>query len=377
MNIVAANNEPLISADSHMCEPPNLWLERIDRNFRDRAPRIEANPGNLTGSFFTCENLPPFRVSGAFAAGKSFDKDFMEAGMEDCLPGGWDPAARLSDMEKDGIVAEVLYTTCGFVLFWLQEAAFQVACFRAYNDWLAEFISYDTKRLKGLALVSLFEPDKAAKELERCKKIGLSGAMIWAKPPEDKPYSLRDYDIVWATAAELGMPLSLHTLTGTGKESQQDEAAGLAELYTRMVLRPSEIQHTLLTMIFGGVFERYPGLKIVSAEGDIGWIPHVLERADKYARRFGEGYDVKLSLSATEYFHRQVYACFIDDPFGLKSFGYAGLENNVMWSTDYPHQASTFPNSRKFVGEKFAEVSASTRRKIVHDNAARLYQIEF
>ena len=357
-----------------MCEPPNLWSERIDRRFRDRAPRIVLNPGDQSGSFFVCEDLPPFRVNGAFAAGKTFDKAFMEAGLEDALPGGWDPAARLKDMDEDGIAAEVLYTTCGFVLFWIEDAAFQEACFRAYNDWMAEFVSHDRTRFAGLGLVSLIDVGAAVSELRRCKEMGLSGAMIWAKPPEDRPYSGAEYDPFWAAAQDMDMPLSLHTLTGKGKESQQDESAGVTEIYVRMVLRPGEIQHSFLTLVFGGVLERFPNLKFVSAEGDIAWIPHVLERADKYARRFGKGYDVSaLSLTPSEYFRRQFYATFIDDPLGLAIYDHAGIADNLMWSTDYPHQASTFPHSRKFVADKLGHLPAADRAKIVRGNAAKLY----
>lgn len=366
--------ERLISADSHMCEPPNLWTERIERRFRERAPRVIVNPGGQSGSFFVCEELPPFRVSGAFAAGKTFDRAFMEAGMEDALPGGWDPAARLRDMDQDGIAAEVLYTTCGFVLFWIEDAAFQQACFRTYNDWIAEFVTYDPQRFAGLGLVSLIDVEEAVRELTRCKERGLSGAMIWAKPPENRPYSAPEYDPFWAAAQELDMPLSLHTLTGKGKESQQDESAGITEIYVRMVLRPGEIQHSFLTLVFSGVLERFPGLKFVSAEGDIAWIPHVLERADKYARRFGKGYDVSaLSLTPTEYFRRQFYATFIDDPLGLAIYQHAGIVGNLMWSTDYPHQASTFPHSQRFVEEKLGALPEADRRRIVSENAGALY----
>ena len=125
--------QKIISADSHMCEPPNLWVERIDRRFRDQAPRVVKDPPGKTGSFFICENLPPFRVSGAFAAGKTFDKSFMEAGMENAIAGGWDPAARVKDLDLDGIAAEVLYTTCAFVLFWLDDAALQIAAARSFH----------------------------------------------------------------------------------------------------------------------------------------------------------------------------------------------------------------------------------------------------
>jgi predicted TIM-barrel fold metal-dependent hydrolase len=133
------------------------------------------------------------------------------------------------------------------------------------------------------------------------------------------------------------------------------------------------VQNSLLTLIFSGVLERFPRLKIVSAEADIAWVPHVLERADKYFRRFKQGYGVSFSLKPSEYFRRQCYATFIDDPLGVKTYHHMGSADNFMWSTDYPHQASTFPNSREFVEKTFAGVPEEDKRKIVCDNAAKLY----
>jgi len=362
----------IIDADAHMCEPPNLWTERIDRRFRDRAPRVVKDPDGKKGSFFVCGNLPPFRVSGAFAAGKTFDKAFMEAGMESAIPGGWDPAARLKDMDAEGIDAAVLYTTCAFVLFWLEDAAFQEACFRVYNDWLAEFCSHDPKRFGGLGLISLYDVEQGRRELERCQKMGLKGAMIWASPPDEQPYSSALYDSFWATAQELRMPLSLHLVTGRSKESKQDES-DVAELYVRMIIRPNEVQRSFLTLIFSGVLERFPQLQIVSAEADIAWVPYLLQRADKYYRRFKQGYGVTLSLKPTEYFQRQMYATFIDDPLGLKIYSQVGTADNFMWSTDYPHQASTFPHTQEALTRQFQSVPEEDKRKIVRDNAAKLY----
>jgi predicted TIM-barrel fold metal-dependent hydrolase len=127
----------------------------------------------------------------------------------------------------------------------------------------------------------------------------LKGALIWAAPPENRPYSRKLYDPFWATAQELGTPLSLHTLTGRTKAAQQDES-DIDELYARMVIRTHEKQHSLCTLIFSGVFERFPGLKMVSAENDIAWVPHLLERADKYYRRFKQAYASALSLKPSE-----------------------------------------------------------------------------
>ena len=182
--------------------------------------------------------------------------------------------------------------------------------------------------------------------------------MIWASPPDDQPYGSSAYDPFWATAQELDMPLSLHLATGRSKDSQQDET-DIAELYVRMIIRPSEMQHSFLRLIFSGVLERFPTLKFVSAEGDIAWVPHLLERADKYYRRFKEGYGVQLSLKPSEYFQRQMYATFIDDPMGLKTYNLAGGADHFMWSTDYPHQASTFPHTQDALEKAFQDVPVS------------------
>lgn len=312
------------------------------------------------------------RVSGAFAAGQTFDKKFLESGIEDALPGGWDPAERLKDMERDGIEAAVLYTTFGFVLFQIEDAALQEACFRVYNDWLAEFCSYAPKQLAGLALIPLFDVERGRQELERCRKMGLRGALIWASPPEEQPYSLPLYDSFWATAQDLAMPLSLHLATGRRKESKIDES-NMTEFWVNLIARPHEIQHSFLTLIFAGVLERFPQLKFVSAENDIAWAPHVFERADKYFRRFKQGYNASLSLKPSEYFRRQLYVTFIDDPMGLKTYRFIDGANNVMWSTDYPHQASTFPRTQEFVEREFQGVPEEDKRKILRDNAAKLY----
>jgi predicted TIM-barrel fold metal-dependent hydrolase len=163
---------PIMDADAHMCEPPDLWLERIDRRFRERAPRIVKDHNGHKGAFFVCEGLPAFRVSGAFAAGQTFDKKFLEQGLESAPAGGWDPQARLKDMDLDGVVAQILYTPVGFTLFGIQDAEFQEACFAVYNDWLAEFCKYAPNRLGGLGLISLFDVERGTRELEAVQTAG-------------------------------------------------------------------------------------------------------------------------------------------------------------------------------------------------------------
>ncbi|MGH7865561.1 MAG: amidohydrolase family protein, partial [Candidatus Binataceae bacterium] len=210
----------IISADSHMMEPGDLWLQRLDNRFRDTAPRVIKGEGKA-GYVFVAPGIQSFPVAGGFAAGRSGQelKEFMarasqEDGYKAARPSGWDPAERIKDQDIDGVRAEILYTTLGMPLFGLDDADMQRACFTVYNDWVAEFASFDRKRLHAIALVSLEDIGEGVKELERAAKTGLKGAMIWGAPPREKPYHLKDYDPFWAAAQDLQMPLSLHVITG-------------------------------------------------------------------------------------------------------------------------------------------------------------------
>jgi predicted TIM-barrel fold metal-dependent hydrolase len=277
-------------------------------------------------------------------------------------------------MALDGVEAEVLYTTLGFRLFWLKDAALQRACFHVYNDWLAAYCSYAPRRLKGLALISLYDPKAGAQELERCARLGLKGAMIWCSPPADQPYSSELYDPFWAAAQDLDMPVSLHAITGMERIPWE---YGAEQRAMRATVTPHEIEKSFSILILSGVLERFPRLKIVSAENNCGWLPYYLQRMDRGFARFGPSgtvtpWPTKLTLKPSEYFRRQMYCTFIDDSFGVASRHWIGVDN-VMWSSDYPHTASTWPHSRDIIARDFKDVSEVEKRKIVRENAAQLY----
>ena len=201
------NAQRLISADSHINEPSDLWQTRLDGKFRDRAPYITRNEKG-TGFLFVVPGVLVTQIAGGFAAGKSGHelKEHMSKGYEAARPGGWDPAERIKDQEIDGVQAEVIYTTLGARLFGLQDAEFQCACFRAFNGWLAEFCAYDPRRLAGIGLIPLDDIGEAIKELEYCAKSGLRGVAIWAATPEDRPFGSKIYEPFWQAAAEAGLP---------------------------------------------------------------------------------------------------------------------------------------------------------------------------
>jgi len=374
----------VMSADSHVMEPADFWATRLDVKYRDQAPRVVKNDRGA-GYVFVAPGISPFPVAGGFGTGRSGTelKEHLTKGYEAARPSGWDPAERIKDQDIDGVEAEVLYTTLGMRLFSLDDAGLQRACFGAYNDWLAEFCSYNPKRLVGNALISLEDIGEGIKELERCARIGLRGAMIWGSAPEDRPYSSRMYDPFWQAASELEMPLSLHVITGRGRESKLEvdpktgNIVSLAgptrlEMYANVI---HEIQRSLTSLIVSGVLERFPRLKLVSAENDVGWLPHYMYRLDHAWEKYSALTPEPLPLKPSDYMRRQLWATFQDDPVGPATYRFFG-SSNYMWASDFPHTDSTWPNSRKIIEKDFAGVPEDVTRKIVFENAAKLYRLQ-
>jgi predicted TIM-barrel fold metal-dependent hydrolase len=371
----------IISADSHMLEPPDLWTTRLDRKYRDQAPHVEDNE---KGSYFVAPGLKPSPVSLGFGAGRSGQelKEHFKKGFNTAPPGGWDPVERVKDQDIDGVIAEILYTTYGMPLFSLPDPELQHACFKAYNDWLAEFCSHNPKRFYGIGLVSLEDIGEGIKELHRCAQIGLRGAQIWGAPPADRPYWSRVWDSLWSAAQDLGMPLSLHI--GTGKRDPKPAGASRPKsptgergpfMTSNYMSGVYEIQRSFTDIIFGGVLERFPKLILISAENDSGWMPHYIYRMDHAHEKFNVMSDNPLPQPPSFYIGRQVMATFQDDPIGPMTWEFFGA-NNYMWASDFPHTDCTWPHSRKVIERDFAKLPDEITHKIVFENVARTYRME-
>ncbi len=362
----------LISADSHVVEPPDLWTERIDARFRDRAPRMVRGAGSFEGDCFVCEELSPMPITSLAVAGVDSEEypDRMFGNFENVPAGGWDPVARVLDQEKDSVDAEVLYTSVGMVMFGLQDGELRAAIFRAFNDWLAEFCSHAPRRFAGIGLIPMDDVDVAVRELERAARLGLKGAMIWGAPPADRPYDSSIWDPLWAAAQSTGLPLSLHILTG-----RQGPGVDMTSVMRGYGLLHHGIQHALSTIIFGGVLERFPELRIISVENDIGWLAHFIQRIDHAYEKYRslETRDVIPELPSF-YCRRQVYATFQDAPVGIRLRDDIGVDN-IMWASDFPHSDSTWPRSREIVERDFTDVPEDQAGKIVRYNCAQLYEL--
>ncbi len=244
----------ILSSDSHVFEPPDLWMSRIDRAFRERAPRMQRIDG---ADQIIIEKDQFLSGIGLISnAGARFEAPETISGsgrFEDVPRGGYDPEQHLADMRLDGVAGEVLYPSQGLFYFRVPDTPLMSAIFRAYNDWLAEFCQTDPARLKGIAMVNVDDVGEGVRELERAARMGLAGAMITEYPLEDRRYDQPEYEPFWAAAQSLGMPLSLHTATkrqgkirGAGARTLRDASSRATKAFYPAL--------SMCDMIFSGVF---------------------------------------------------------------------------------------------------------------------------
>jgi predicted TIM-barrel fold metal-dependent hydrolase len=339
-----ANQDVLISSDSHIMESLDLWVERLPAAFKDRAPRYDH-----------------LRQKNETAA----------------HPGGNDPRARIKEMAVDGVSGEILYPTIQMDQFGMTDVALQEACFRAYNDWLIEYCSVSPERLYGIAAISVYNIDNAIKEMERCKKAGMRGVMIWQIPPAELSFATDHYDRFWAAAQEMGMPVSLHILTGApfppGELIRSSRTATALEGIHRAVnTKLLYVSDSLLDLVGSGTFDRFPNLKVVLVENEVSWMPFVVSQWDKYAAR-GGNFQLKAKMLPGEYVKRNVFATFFNDPPINWVLGNGWGTDNLMWSNDFPHPNSTWPKSREVIARDLGHLSAETRYKLVNGTVSKLY----
>lgn len=337
--------EVIISSDSHVMEPSDTLAERCPGAFRDQVPRF-----------------PKLEVGTSFQT----------------QPGGSDPDKRITEMETDGVSAEVLFPTYLLPHFAMDDARLQEVSFRAYNDWVLDYCSVAPNRLVGVAAISVYDIDKAVEELERCARLGLKGSLIWQAPHADLPFRSEHYEKFWSASEDLGMPVHLHILTGHGYHKQTvfgNKRTGVEAYRGSVNLKLQEIINAVFDFIFYGVMERHPGLKFVCVENEIGWMPFMLQQWDYYWNRFKKENPISITRNPSEYFARQVYGTFFRDTVAGHNFDWWG-QDNCMWSNDYPHANSTWPDSKQYIDRDLGHLPADIRRKLVYTNVRNLYQLD-
>lgn len=359
-----------ISADGHVVEPADLWTTRLDRRFRDRAPRVDSRPN---GDYVLIDGFDPIPVGleGVALNDKMAGQVKSADGYRHAAtrPGAWDSRARLIDQDLDHLRAEVIYPGFGLFISSAPDAEYVRVCLRAYNDWLSEFCAPAPARLLGTALLPMRGPiEWAIEEAERAAKQGLRLVMIPTEIPNHS-YGEPEYARLWATLQDLGLILTLHVGTD---EPFILKAGRLGIPKTFVDTKICSMQRAMADLIWGAVPQRYPQLRIVMVEAGIGWIASVLRTMDHWWEDHRHWMEPKVDETPSFYFRRQFWATFEDDRAGVLTRELIGVDR-LMWGSDYPHTEGTFPHSREQVAKDFAGIPEADVYQMVAGNAARLY----
>jgi uncharacterized protein len=360
-------DHPIISADSHITEPPDCYVENIDPAFRDDAPQLVSDD-NLGDIFVVPGMKRPIPMGLVAAAGKPAEEiTVAHVAFDELHRGGWDPEARIADQDRDGVDGEIIYPTVGMVLCNHQDYDYKKACFDAYNRWIAGYCDAHPDRLFGCGQTAMRSPEEGIADLEAIKALGLRGVMMPGIPAQED-YDSPIYDPFYEAAIDLGLPLSFHILTGPSDRVRGPRINGFLSIVR-------QCQDVMGTFVFGAVFERHPELKVVCVEADAGWVPHYMYRMDHaYKRHRNWLPSGELSKLPSEYFREHIYVTFQDDWVAFKMTDMVNVDR-LMWANDFPHSDSTWPWSQEMLAEHTAHLTEEEKRKILYENVRSLYSL--
>jgi predicted TIM-barrel fold metal-dependent hydrolase len=377
----------MISADSHITEPPTCYSDNIEKKYKDRAPHTAI--GNDGSEVYVIDGMPGSIPVSIIAAAGVDPKEMNKDGtlFADLHKGGWDGKARIADQDRDGVIGEIIYPSVGMVLCNHNDADYKQACFQAYNRWLSEeFCAAAPDRLFGVGQTAIRSVEEGIKDMEKMKEMGFKGIMMPGNPATEFDYDDPRFDPFWKASQEMEMPLSFHILTSKsdGQVMQKAKGGGLlnnekATSHDRSKYSGDHLLHSIqsiiLMFIYGGVFDRNPDLKIVSVEADAGWVPHYIHRLNRaYKRHRFWTKQKEMSKMPGEFFYDNVYVTFQDDPQAFRTNGIANPKR-IMWANDFPHSDATWPWSQEMLANHTEGVSEADVRAILHDNCAELYNL--
>jgi predicted TIM-barrel fold metal-dependent hydrolase len=383
----------IIDADSHFAEPADLWTSRAPAKFRDRVPQIRTVDGVtswfLEGQFWT-------GLGGhTIAKGQTKTLGTLCLPYEEIDDAAWSVKGRLELMDKQGVYAAVLYpNSIGFAsnaLLGIEDVQFRNLCSAIYNDSLVDVQRESGGRLLPQAVLPIWDMDLTVKEMTRMADAGIVGFTVTDKPQLIGMPDLDDeyFAPMWSLANELGSVINFHIGSGAPPNMGQQSpvAAATSDIYwqsfgpqRRLAILATQFYMSNVRIItnlcMSDLFDRYPNVKIVSAESGIGWVPFVLEameyQLDEMVTDPAER--ALQSRRPTEYFRSNVYVMSWFEHSAMKVLDDIGVDN-VMLMTDIPHPTCLFPNTRQYFADVTADLTPEVRRKIVQDNAARVYGI--
>ena len=365
----------VVDADGHILEPLNLWTDYIEPQYRDRAPRLVTNNhGRQQLQVDTALLGSAERGLGAIGAIGARDGHVIADGFEysQGRPGGFDPHKRIPDMDMDGIDAAFLYPSIGLFVGGIQDPGLAGATCRAYNRWLADYCKPYPDRLFGVAMLPMQDVDQAIKEMTFARKeLGFRAGFLRPNPYNNRLIHDPAYEPFWNAAEELDFAIGFHEGASPGMpQVGVDRFQGRGAQH--IISHTMEMMLAALSMIWGGVCERHPKLRVGFLESGGGWIAPWLDRMDRHFDDQGFN-DSGLKHRPSELFQRQCWISFEPVEGSLKVLAdYVG-PNKIMWATDYPHPDGFFPGAPKMIQKQLEGLSEETKRGVMAGGAMGFY----
>jgi predicted TIM-barrel fold metal-dependent hydrolase len=390
----------IISVDDHVVEPPHVWDTWLPERFRARGPKIErrgvAGMRHIGGGAYeqvfdddspdkadcwVYEDLVYVHKRHVAAVGYARDEMTMTPmTYEEMRPGCYDPKARVADNELNHVAASLCFPTfprfCGQTFTEATDRELGLACVRAYNDWMVEEWCGDSGgRLIPLVIVPLWDAELAAAEVRRNAERGVHAVCFSEIPPHLGLPSIHSgvWDPFLAACEETQTTINMHI----GSSSRMPATSPDAPTGVAATLSFNNAMASMSDWLFSGKLVQFPDLVLAYSEGQIGWIPYILERADtvwEEHRAWARTQDLVPEPPST-YYHRQIYGCFFRDQHGIDAIDKVG-EDRVTFETDYPHTDSTWPHTKKVAEELMAGVPQRIVDKVMRTNAARMLHID-
>jgi predicted TIM-barrel fold metal-dependent hydrolase len=369
--------EIIVDADGHVLEPPDLWEKNLPASLCDRGIRLRWNPETGYDERFVEDHRYSDRgVAGLGNAGQSYRDHGRGTHYEDLNPAGFDPAARVKVLDAEGIDIAVLYPGLGLALGGIKDPELAAASCRVYNDWLSDFVAHAPDRLQGVGALPLQSPAAAITEIVHIVELGLRGAFVRPNPTPTAALHDAELDPVWSALEEADLPLAFHP---AGHQDVMGAARGLSACmapgthHANILMIDDYL--TLSNLVYGGVLERHPKLRVAILESGGGWIGHWIDRMDE----FYESYDwctPGLSLKPSEYFRRQCVVSFDPGEHTMPMLASFVGPDTLIWASDFPHNDAKYPGVVDELLERTRAMDPDARAKLLGRNALRLYQID-
>jgi len=378
--------EWVIDADAHVTEPPEVWQERVPSKFKEMAPRMVRGEDGVD-RWYVAGVQTRLSVGATAPAGWTEPLPSLPRNMDEIPRAAWDAKERLAYMDSIGLWAQVMYPNVGGfgnqAFLQLGDPELMLACVQAYNDWLLDWCSHDSKRLIPIMAMPFWDVDASVRELERCAELGHRGVLFTGEPQRFGLPVLghEHWNPLWSAAQDAALSISFHI--GSGDFSvhltpERIEAHGYPATAARSGLALFFENGTQVAdLLLSGVLPRYPDLKFVSVESGIGWVPFALEALDFAFDHFQVRRDrPQFELLPSEYFRRQVYGCYFFEEFAPQRMLDVIGADNFLFETDYPHPTCLYGDVRERIEASVKGHPDAVRHKLLWANAANLYRIE-